>query len=575
MRASLLTAVAAWLVSSSLAFAQVSPVRSDPKVPDAAALGRLNLKTEWTISLPLLGRNDAVSLVQLLDGDQFVVQTRSGLVAMMDSRTGSKLWSYQLPASNANVYPIGHNEKFIFVINVTRVYGLERTSGLMDFELELPSQPNHGPTADRDFVYIVSNANRVTAYRLPEAPAGGPKGGPENRNLAMEYLARSGGSTSPSTPPTYDRSSYNPATVIGTYTTPNQKTPSIAALPSVTPPYSLAKRELLQTPSVSVMPSLRQPYHYRPEHLQYNQITPSIAVIPPSIYRVNQLANFRPKPVQPEMVWSHLVPYRIGSQPLRIVAYPPGVNKPAPANWFSDRIWIASDRAQTLAISGYDGLEQVSTQLRDSITTPIAGPLMFDRSGTNKFARPEDLTALGFVGLTDGTFVALDLGAGGREAEQPGFARIEWKINLGSPATNKPLVTNMGVYASGEHAGVTKLNAQTGEELWETESVADRILAVNAEYAYVMDRTGGLRIYDNNLNGGGKGAVPHLAKIELPGFNIPLENQYNDRVFLVADSGMMVCLRDAAPKYNRPFRVAPAPPEQFAPKPPAAPMEMK
>jgi outer membrane protein assembly factor BamB len=574
MRAPLYLCVVALLGLSQPALAQVTPYRLEPAAPDSAALSRLNLKAEWIISLPLLGRQDAVSMVQLLDGDQFVVQTRTGLVAMMDSRTGSKQWSFQLPGTNANVYPIGHNERHIFVLNVTRLFSFDRTNGLLDFELELPAQPNLGPIADRDFVYVVTNGNRVNCYRLLDAPISGARGMPEDRNLANQLATRAGGGVAQNRVPETEKSSYNPGAAGGTYANPNQKTPSITALPSVLPPYSLDKRTLLHTPSISSLASVRQPYVYRPANLQYNQLTPSVAVIPPSIYRVHQLANFRPKPTPPELIWTHSASSRIGSQPLRIVAYPAGA-KAAPANWYMDRIWILSEGTSAQAISGLNGAEQVKTRLRDTITTPLGGPLVFDRSGTNKFARPEDLTALGFVGLTDGTFVALDLGAGGREAEQAGPARIEWKLNLGSPATNKPVVTNQAVYASGEHAGVTKIDAQTGEEQWETESVADRLLAVNDEYAYVMDRTGGLRIYDNKLKTGGRGPIPALAKIELPGFNIPVGNEQNDRIFLVADSGMMVCLRDASSKYNRPFKVSPPAAEQYAPKPPAAPVEMK
>ena len=62
-----------------------------------------------------------------------------------------------------------------------------------------------------------------------------------------------------------------------------QKSPSLSAMPSVVPPYTL--QGLNKVESLSILPSLRQPYKLRPDYLTYNQYSPSIAILPPSIPR--------------------------------------------------------------------------------------------------------------------------------------------------------------------------------------------------------------------------------------------------------------------------------------------------
>jgi hypothetical protein len=156
----------------------------------------------------------------------------------------------------------------------------------------------------------------------------------------------------------------------------------------------------------------------------------------------------------------------------------------------------------------------------------------------------------------DGTLMAIDLGAGGRENGQPGPARVEWRSTLGGLLNRKPVATADAVYASGDHAGVVKVDALTGDVIWRTESIADRLLAVNEEFAYVQDRLGNLLVYDARkpTDPETRRSAP-LARLDVVGFNVPVTNSQTDRLFLTADNGTLVCLRDASAKYVRPVRV--------------------
>lgn len=115
-----------------------------------------------------------------------------------------------------------------------------------------------------------------------------------------------------------------------------------------------------------------------------------------------------------------------------------------------------------------------------------------------------------------------------------------------------PVVTADSVYMAGDLSGVARLDRKTGDLLWRTESTADRLAAVNGEYVYVRDRQGRLAVYDH-----ARGV--RLGALDTAAFGVPVTNAISDRVYLAADGGLLVCLRDTNPKYAVPQRIAPPP----------------
>src|SRR3954467_1413156 len=108
-----------------------SPAPSSRAVPpDATALARLNLRTEWSQYLPLGGGRDSIQLVQTID-DQLFVQSRTGQLIAVDARTGRIQWQATLGNGGyTNVYPVAANARFVFAANVTRVYAFYRDTGV-------------------------------------------------------------------------------------------------------------------------------------------------------------------------------------------------------------------------------------------------------------------------------------------------------------------------------------------------------------------------------------------------------------------------------------------------------------
>jgi hypothetical protein len=206
-------------------------------------------------------------------------------------------------------------------------------------------------------------------------------------------------------------------------------------------------------------------------------------------------------------------------------------------------------------VSAANGSPQVIATFTASVAAPLAGPLPVERPGLRP-DDPEARTQFGFAGLVEGALVAVDLIGGNLDG-----ARVEWRANLGGVLNRKPLVTPASVFASGDHAGVSQVDTRTGQVIWKTALTADFPLAVNDEFVYVRDRLGNLLVYDRRAatDPATRRAEP-LARMALPEFTVPVTNHQTDRILLAGDNGVMICLRDAAAKYVRPFRVVPPPP---------------
>ena len=97
--------------------------------PSQDALDRLRLAQEWYTYVPLIGPKDGLALVQVLDDELVVAQTRSGLVVGLDARTGAKQWAYRLPAAYAAAYPVAVAGRFVFVANLATLVCLQRLTG--------------------------------------------------------------------------------------------------------------------------------------------------------------------------------------------------------------------------------------------------------------------------------------------------------------------------------------------------------------------------------------------------------------------------------------------------------------
>lgn len=560
------------VMAASSVLAQPVSTYSRALPPSKDALDRLNLKTEWSVYIPVAGQVDGLAKVQVLDEHQIAVQTKAGLLVLIDQSTGRQQWKYKYPGTFSSGFGVAVNSKYLFAVNVAKLYCFHRYTGLLEFEFDLPEAPAASPVADGMQVYVSFSGSKIMAFQLPLSlqiagesvvrkpgdAAAAAKITPDNskvRNPADVIADRYSTRTNPRTiadeefdkprfPPSYFETSEGLASAYN-------KSPSIAAMPSISHPtlFTLNKVESLQ-----MLKSMRQPYKLNPDHLTYNQYSPSITVIPPSIARAHELSNLRPETIKPRMAWSVGTRQKIVFDPV-LVESRSQVTAP--------RVWITENGKNFVAVSQNTGAAEVSGAFNDDPTGPLVGPFAYTKDAL-----------LGFVALSDGQVMAIDLTGG-----SAGLPRYEWKANVGGFLNHVPLAAKDGVYVSGDHSGVAKIDVASGDVTWRTESNADLALAVNNEHVYVLSRRGDLLVYaKDRVHDAQSKRAKALTSLDVASFNVPIPNPTSDRILLGADNGLLVCLRDASAKYAKPSRIAPLEKLPAAAKPevkpgdPATPM---
>lgn len=93
---------------------------------------------------------------------------------------------------------------------------------------------------------------------------------------------------------------------------------------------------------------------------------------------------------------------------------------------------------------------------------------------------------------------------------------------------------------------MVKLSRETGLPMWNinngnrftsVQEKSDRIIAANSKFLYTLDRSGKMVIIDRT-NGA------YLTTWDVHDFVFPVVNRTNDRLFLAANNGLIICMRD-------------------------------
>jgi outer membrane protein assembly factor BamB len=527
--------VAAGFLVAAAALCPAQPVAvSRALPPDPAVLERLNLRTEWTLHIPIEGRRDTILSVQTI-GDQLFVQTRTGLFCAVDAATGKLQWSAQLGNGGyANVYPVSANAEFVVVVHVTQLYCFYRYTGVLEYLFDLGTGAVTGPVIDpENAVYAVlavvpgaGGGHRVAAYDAPpplKLPNTTVVDGDKAKTVpAVDLLSTRYPTSGVSRLPAGVKAEPSRASI--QMTPPGglsgTRTPSLAVTPSVSPPYVLDTEQ--RTPAVGSVPSLRQPYTLHWENANNVQRSPSIQTIPPSVAAALALSDLRPRGNRPTRRWEFGTTNR--------VLYPVLVTP--------RRLWGASDGKLVVAVSKYDNGKR---ELEAAMPAQVS-------------AQPVAAETTGYFPADDGNLYAVDLVHGERRTG----VTVLWRANVGGLMNHTPFLTDDAVFASGDNSGVTRIDRATGEIQWRTESAADRVVAATHEFLYVRDRQGRFLVYDvKRATDPGLRFSRPITGINLAEFNVPVTNTVSDRIFLAAENGLIVCLRDAGVKYRHPVRIAP------------------
>lgn len=158
------------LVAASVAAQGLSRTYTEPAVPPREVLDRLNLKMAWRVYLPMEKRRERIFSVHLLD-DQMLIQTLAGAVFALDPFTGAMQWRAQFGVPYAVSQPLGFNADTVFAVNGTDLFVLNRKTGLMENDFDLPYSPAAAPVADESQIYLSLGTGRIHAFALPRAIA--------------------------------------------------------------------------------------------------------------------------------------------------------------------------------------------------------------------------------------------------------------------------------------------------------------------------------------------------------------------------------------------------------------------
>jgi outer membrane protein assembly factor BamB len=166
----LVTAVLFAAVAPLSAQTPVSRLYTTPSAPPTEALDRLHLTNAWAATIPMEGRRDGLYTVQVLPrkgGQELLVQTRSGAIVLLDGETGRTRWSNRVGTPYRVSHPLAYNNSSIFVINNIQLYGMNRDTGRVEWEFEMPTGATAPPVADDEKIYLSLSTGRFEAYTLP------------------------------------------------------------------------------------------------------------------------------------------------------------------------------------------------------------------------------------------------------------------------------------------------------------------------------------------------------------------------------------------------------------------------
>ncbi len=144
-----------------------SDIYTTPLPPPRAVLDRLNLQMAWAQYVPMDGRRDGLATVQMRGTDVYV-QTRSGLVAMLDAENGTVRWRTRVGIPYRVTHGLAYNSREVYAVNNTYLYALDRKTGSLRWQYRLREGVAAPPVADERFIFIPTPTGRLTAYLLPQ-----------------------------------------------------------------------------------------------------------------------------------------------------------------------------------------------------------------------------------------------------------------------------------------------------------------------------------------------------------------------------------------------------------------------
>jgi len=456
---------------TGVAAAQLPPspptrIYSHPLVPSATALNRLNLKLGWHTFLPVEGARDGLATVQA-QGDRVYAQARNGAVVAVNAETGQQVWRTRSGPAYQVTQALGFNHDTVFGVNGTRLFALDKNTGRLKYDINLPNVPTTPPVADSERVYVCLTGNRLLVYRLPDPDVDVMPVEPAHPGMPP-LPGQTPAPVAPGNPQYFMPESVQRKSSLGTY---------------------YATESWATTPLTSSS---------KPAQITYTPLATATAI-------TQGLAKGYELP----LVWQYSADARLDLPPL-----------------------LTTRKADT---SGYLVLPTASGQMFGSSKVKRALAYSFRTAGavSAPLGQHGDIA---YIPYEDATVVAMNIETG----------RLLWRLAVGGVTRRKPIVTDEDVYLTPDRAGLYRVNRANGEVIWQNQD-ASRFLAANRKFVYALDASSKLLVLD-------RARGIQLSSFALRDYQMPIDNEHTDRLFLGAHDGLLLALYDRdfpTPAWNK------------------------
>lgn len=144
----------------------LSQTRGGP-LPSQVTLDRFGLEMMWWSQARLDPTRDKVQQIAVDETMIFVVAS-SGLTTAIDSETGEQFWTRQLGIQDAPAHLPVANEDLVLIVSATHMYALDKFTGELRWQLELPGYPAAEPAMDEERVYMGMLDGSLYAFSFQE-----------------------------------------------------------------------------------------------------------------------------------------------------------------------------------------------------------------------------------------------------------------------------------------------------------------------------------------------------------------------------------------------------------------------
>ena len=490
--------------------------------PAASDLARLNLAVEWRLYLPVENRSDGIATVQPFENQVFVQLQSGGVVAIQahaDPKTfhrpGDILWTYRPLQRPGAIEPLAVGPDEVYVTEGLQLLILDRADGKVKYTEDLVSTASNAPAVDATTVYIPLANRQIVAYSHVETIPGYRPRKPYQAPDPVHHISLQ--------PESADALS-----------TPQNRSPSIARLDILRPPFRRGTDDIDSSPSVGMLRNIRPPYR----EIDAGR-TPSVAKLQ-NLRDIYDLSR-KDSATRIKFLWQLHSNGRLDDSP---------VLTSDPSDPESQTLTTATGRV--IFTAKRQSLRTNSNRTQYMTEAPVTAPLV---------AQGDSL----YVATADSNLIALSM----RELREPSMAANSLprgKFTTGGPIMQKPIVTDDSLYVVGERRGLIRLKRDTLAPLW-VERLPDgrirpkqnpdvvRLLAVSprtkldaragekqrdvysSAYVYGLDRQGKLLVIDADRG-------DTLSSFDVSAFTLPIANERDDRIYIAANSGLLVCMHD-------------------------------